>query len=54
MTDERKDREHNTEAKDVGDEHVSDIKSKRLDEENEEKVKGGRKAGKGQQEYLLE
>lgn len=53
MTDERKDGEHRTEPKPTGDEHVSDIKSKNLDEEKEGKVKGGRKTGKGQQEYFL-
>jgi hypothetical protein len=39
MTDERKDRENQPAPK--GDEHVSDLKSKKLDRDEEGKVKGG-------------
>ena len=42
MTDERKDREHTTEPKPSGDEHVSDINAKKLNPDEEGKVKGGR------------
>jgi hypothetical protein len=41
MTDGRKDREHKTEPKPRGDEDVSDIKSKKLNPDEEGKVKGG-------------
>lgn len=42
MTDERKDRENETEPKPNGDESVSDLKSKNLNRDEEGKVKGGR------------
>ena len=41
MTDERKDREHKTEPKPEGDDHVSDMTSKKLNPDEEGKVKGG-------------
>lgn len=40
MTDERKGRENETQPAE-GDEHVSDLKSKKLDRDEEGKVKGG-------------
>jgi hypothetical protein len=41
MTDERKDRENETRPAPKGDEQVSDLKSKKLDRDEEGKVKGG-------------
>ena len=41
MTDERKDRESKTQPEPKGDEQVSDLTSKKLNRDEEGKVKGG-------------